>query len=126
MTKVPEQKKTQAPVQIPATKPVTPKEQGAVNPKDDSVKLTVLTTGFLRKKANFDRQHETMTKRLDGARANIARLEDQVLKTHLVSKIIPDRHVNGGERLVLICVSGVRIMVSTTLEHQQGDKQPDQ
>jgi hypothetical protein len=51
--------------------------------KDTSPKLTTLTTGFLRKKATYDRQFEAMTRRLDSARQNVSRLEEQITKTEL-------------------------------------------
>lgn len=52
-------------------------------PKDQTAKLADLTTGFLKKKANYDRQHDAMSKRLESSQANVERLQVQIAKTEI-------------------------------------------
>ena len=75
------EKKTQTPEPKTATTPA--KDPQTTGDKDTSPKLTTLSTGFLRKKSNYDRQVEMLTKRLDSTRGNVSRLQEQATKTEL-------------------------------------------
>ena len=49
--------------------------------KDNTPRIDALTTGFLKKKEAYDRQHEALVKRLESSKANIERLKTTVVQT---------------------------------------------
>ena len=51
--------------------------------KDGSPTVESLTAAYVKRKENYDRQHEAMTKRLESSKANIERIQSQVTKTEL-------------------------------------------
>ena len=67
--------------QKPETKPATPQRPAPM--KDAGPKLTDITSAYLKKKELYDRQHETLTKRIESSRSNIERIQATMTKAEL-------------------------------------------